>query len=149
MRVKEIMTSAVTSVPPSTRASAAGQLMKAEHIHHLVVKDGERLVGVFSSSDVGSAKPGRDDFSVGDRMSEHVVTIGANAPLKRVANAMRGRNIGCLVVVEGGRPIGIVTTSDVLELLGRGAVRPNPVGRRTPLNHRAPHRKRNRSFGAW
>jgi CBS domain-containing protein len=66
-----------------------------------------------------------------------------------VANLMRGRSIGCVVVTGNGRLAGIVTTSDLLELLGRGAIRPSPVGRRPALNHRAPHRKRNRAYGAW
>ena len=74
MRVKEIMTSAVTSVPPSTRASAAGQLMKAEHIHHLVVKDGERLVGVFSQS--GGAYLGTVSGSIVDAIGSVAVAFG-------------------------------------------------------------------------
>jgi CBS domain-containing protein len=77
------------------------------------------------------------------------VTIDADAPLKRAANLMRGRNVGCLVVVERGKPTGIVTTSDVLELLGRGAMRPVPTARRPDLSYRAPHRKRHRAYGAW
>jgi CBS domain-containing protein len=62
---------------------------------------------------------------------------------------MRGKSIGSLVVVDSGRAVGIVTTSDLLELLGRGAIRPAPTSRRAALNFRAPHRKRNRAYGAW
>jgi hypothetical protein len=72
-------------------------------------------------------------------MSPHVVTAARDAPLKRVANLMRGHTIGSVVVVDNGKPIGIVTTADLLELLGRGAIRPTPVSKRAPLNYRATH----------
>jgi acetoin utilization protein AcuB len=151
MRVKEIMTPRLTSVAPSVGADEAWDLMKGDRIHHLVVMDGKRIAGVLSSGDAGRSrgKAIRQGLRVADLMTESVVTIGADAPLKRAANLMRGRNIGCLVVVERGKPVGIVTTSDLLELLGRGALRPVPVGRRPNLSHRAPHRKRNRAYGAW
>ena len=84
-------------------------------------------------------------------MSEDVVAAAADTPSKRraSANLMRGHTIGSVVVFDKGRPVGIVTTSDLLELLGRGAVKPNPVSKRTPLNFRAPHRKRDRAYGVW
>jgi CBS domain-containing protein len=45
MRVKEIMSPTPTSVTPSVGAGAAWELMKADHIHHLVVLDGKRIAG--------------------------------------------------------------------------------------------------------
>lgn len=151
MRVKEIMSPRLKTVPPSASADAAWETMKGDRIHHLVVMDGRRIAGVLSSGDAGRSrgKALRDGRSAADLMSEDVVTIAADAPVKRAANLMRGRNIGCLVVVDGKRPIGIVTTSDVLELLGRGAIRPTPTAKRAALNFRAPHKKRHRAYGAW
>jgi CBS domain-containing protein len=86
---------------------------------------------------------------VGELMTRHVVTVTPDTTVKRVANLLRGRSIGCAVVTEKGRVAGIVTTSDLLELLGRGAIRPTPVSRRAPLNYRAPHRKRHKAYGVW
>jgi CBS domain-containing protein len=43
---------------------------------------------------------------------------------------MRGRLIGCLPVVDGGRVVGIATATDVLEALGRGSSRPTVRARR-------------------
>jgi CBS domain-containing protein len=62
---------------------------------------------------------------------------------------MRGRSIGSLVVTEAGRAIGIITITDLLELLGRGLDRPVETTTRRPIGHRAPHRKRHRSSGSW
>jgi signal-transduction protein with cAMP-binding, CBS, and nucleotidyltransferase domain len=62
---------------------------------------------------------------------------------------MRGRSIGCLVVVKSGRAIGIVTVSDLLELVGRGLDRGAVTSKRWTLSHRAPHRKSKGVVAAW
>jgi acetoin utilization protein AcuB len=151
MRVNEIMSPQVKTVPVTTTADAAWQLMRADRIHHLVVVNGKKVAGVFSARDAGGANGAsiREGRTVADLMSPHLVTAEKNAPLKRIANLMRGHTIGSVVVIDKGKPVGIVTTSDLLELLGRGAIRPTPVAKRAPLNYRAPHTKRHRAFGVW
>jgi CBS domain-containing protein len=151
MRVNEIMSTHVKTVPVTASAEAAWEMMRGDRIHHLVVMKGKKVAGVFSARDAGGVNgaPIRDGHQVRDLMSEHVVTAEKNTPLKRVANLMRGHTIGSVVVVDKGKPIGIVTTSDLLDLLGRGAIRPTPVSKRAPLNYRAPHTKRHRAFGVW
>jgi len=151
MRVIDIMSAHVKTVPVTASADAAWATMHGDRIHHLVVMDGKKVAGVFSARDAGGVNGAsiRDGHQVGELMSRHVVTAGKNTPVKRVANLMRGQTIGSVVVVEKGKPVGIVTTSDLLELLGRGAIRPTPVSKRAPLNYRAPHTKRHRAFGVW
>jgi acetoin utilization protein AcuB len=151
MRVNEIMSTGVKTIAAATPADEAWDLMRGERIHHLVVMDGKAVTGVFSARDAGGARGAvlRADRTVSDLMSEHVVTAELQTPVKKVANLMRGHTIGSVVVVDKGRPVGIVTTADLLELLGRGAIKPTPVSKRAPLNYRAPHRKRHRAFGVW
>ncbi len=151
MRVYEIMSTHLKTVQLTASADAAWEMMHGDRIHHLVVMDGKKVAGVFSARDAGGVKGRsiRDGHQVGELMSGHVVTVEKNTPLKRVANLMRGHTIGSVVVADKGKPIGIVTTSDLLELLGRGAIRPTPVSKRAPLNYRAPHTKRHRAFGVW
>jgi acetoin utilization protein AcuB len=151
MRVYEIMSGDVKTVPVTASADAAWAMMRGDRIHHLVVMDGKKVAGVFSARDAGGVNGAlvRDGHQVCELMSGHVVTAEKNTPLKRVANLMRGHTIGSVVVIDKGKPIGIVTTSDLLELLGRGAIRPAPVAKRAPLNYRAPHTKRHRAFGVW
>lgn len=52
-------------------------------------------------------------------LSEHyqrdVVTIGAEAAVRDVAELMRAKAAGSVVVVEGGKAVGIVTDRDLLE----------------------------------
>ena len=151
MRVRDVMSTEVKSVAAGLPADEAWRWMRAERIHHLVVIDGKLIAGVISDRDAGGPKGAavRAGHDVGELMTRHVVTVTPDTTVKRVANLMRGRSIGCAVVTDRGRVAGIVTTSDLLELLGRGAIRPTPVSKRAPLNYRAPHTKRHRAFGVW
>jgi hypothetical protein len=45
-----------------------------------------------------------------------------------------------LPVLEDGKPVGIVTTTDLLELLGRGSERPIEHSTRWTLRDRGPRR---------
>jgi CBS domain-containing protein len=78
---------------------------------------------------------------VGDLMTPFAIQVRETTPVRRAANLMRGRNIGCLPVVDARKHVvGIVTTSDLLELIGRGTDRPAPMARRRILARRAPDR---------
>jgi CBS domain-containing protein len=149
MRVAEVMTKDVKTVPPSMAATEAYELMRRGRIHHLVAMAGSEVAGVLSDRDLSSIGANlRADSSVRDLMTTLVVTAAPTATVRKIANMMRGRTIGCVPVVDGKRLVGIVTVSDLLELLGRGIDRPTKPPRRA-LNHRAPHRKGKGDFGIW
>jgi CBS domain-containing protein len=151
MRVHEVMTKDVQTISPTKSAEHAWDLMQGRHIHHLVVTEGARIVGVLSDRDVGgrNGESLRRDHTVGELMTDRVVTVNERTTVRQAANLMRGRSIGCLVVASGNRPLGIVTVADLLTLIGRGAERPAPSAERPIINHRAPHRKRHRAMGVW
>jgi len=46
-------------------------------------------------------------------MTETVVTAAPERTVREVAEIMRERNVGSVVVVDGGRPVGIVTDRDL------------------------------------
>jgi CBS domain-containing protein len=150
MRVFELMTDGVQTVPPGMPAADAWELMRGKRIHHLVVTTGNEIVGVLSERDTGSrlGARARIGHTVADFMTSPVVTAGRTDTIRVVANLMRGRTIGCLPVVDGKRLVGIVTVSDLLEALGRGIDRP-VKGMRPMATHRVPHRKQSRAGRAW
>jgi CBS domain-containing protein len=151
MRVQDVMTGGVQTVTPGTAAERAWTMMRAKGIHHLVVTRGNQVTGVLSDRDMGGPKGVtlRKNSTVADLMTPAVVTVGPDTTVRRAANVMRGRSIGCLVVTKGERPVGIVTVSDLLEIVGRGIDRGAAKATRPVLRHRAPHRKRNASTGPW
>ena len=150
MRVFEVMTESVQTVPPTMPAADAWELMHGKRIHHLVVMEGSEVIGILSDRDTGSrvGTGVRAQRTVADFMTKHVVTVGPTDTMRKVANLMRGRTIGCVPVIEGKRLVGIVSVSDLLQLLGRGTERPLKKPRRM-ATHRVPHRKSRRGAGVW
>jgi len=57
---------------------------------------------------------------VKDIATRGVKTIPVSANIKEAAVAMTNSNVGCLVVTEDGRPVGIITEGDVSRAVGRG-----------------------------
>ena len=147
MRVQEVMSDDVRTVPSATPATKARSLMRTDRIHHLVVVDGRRIVGVLSDRDTRGARSGA---TVGELMARQFVTIEQDATVRKAANAMRGRTIGCLPVTSGNRLVGIVTTSDLLDVIGGAQGRPSLVERRS-LNFKSAHRshRRRADTGVW
>jgi len=126
MRLREIMRSPVVTIDTEAAAKEAWSLMKEERIRHLVVTEGKQLIGVVSERDLdreGGPRI-RADQSVRDVMTTSFVTAGADSTLRQAANLMWGRRIGSLPVLDGDALVGIVTATDVLEVLGRGSSRP-------------------------
>ena len=151
MRVFEAMSEQVRTVPPTMGAGDAYQLMRTSGVHHLVVTSDAKIVGVLSDRDISArrrspSKPA--GVTVEDLMSSPVATIDREQTVRKAANVMEGRTIGCLPVTAEGRLVGIITTSDLLRLLGRGTDRPSP-NPRPVLSHKVPHKKGRVGAGHW
>jgi len=139
MRIQDIMSREIISIASDATLSSARNLMRVEGVHHLLVEDGRRVVGVLSEGDLGGKKLPSREGTVADVMTRDVTTASPDDTIKQAANRFRGRNIGCLPVVdEGGRPVGIVTTTDLLELIGRGVEKPIRQTVRPTLSRRGP-----------
>jgi CBS domain-containing protein len=151
MRVQDVMTADVKTIAPTAPAQDAWNMMRFNRIHHLVVTKGRRLLGVLSDRDAGGRRGAavRTNTVVGDLMTAPAVTVEPTMTVRQAANVMRGRSIGCLVVAKAGHAIGIVTVSDLLELVGRGLDRGAVTANRRMLNHRTPHRKSRGVVAAW
>jgi CBS domain-containing protein len=61
------------------------------------------------------------EIPVFDLIKRNVVTIGPNEPVQTAARLMKQENIGCLIVVDGRDPVGMVTERDFLtKILAEG-----------------------------
>ena len=151
MRLQDVMTKDVRTTTATASADDAWNVMRLHGIHHLVVTKDDRAVGVLSDRDAGSRRGAavRATKTVGELMTTPAVTAVPTMTIRQAANVMRGRSLGCLIVVESGRPVGIVTVSDLLEVVGRGLDRGETTSARRTLNHRVPHRKVHTAVRAW
>jgi acetoin utilization protein AcuB len=141
MRLREIMHTKVETVTPRESAAVAFERMRRAKIRHLVVQDGKKIVGVLSDRDVAGMGSLRQVETVEDVMTSPAITCSPDLTLRQAANLLRGRTMGCLPILEDGKIVGIVTTTDLLEMIGAGAERPIPKTRRWVLKDRGPRRR--------
>jgi acetoin utilization protein AcuB len=122
MTIAEVMTRDVQTVPATMRAPQAWELMRRRRIHHLVVTEGSRVTGVLSDDDGDGAGGAilRADSTVADLISSEVVTIEPTEPVRKAARLMRRRSLSCLPVTKGTKLVGVLTVSDLLDVLARG-----------------------------
>jgi len=67
--------------------------------------------------------------TVAEIMSTPVVTTGPDATIATAAEQMRHRKVGSVVIVDDGRPIGILTERDLVRIAAAGAdASSDPVG---------------------
>ena len=120
MRVSDVM-SRLQTVDVGESAPDSWELMRQKGVHHLAVTERGQVVGLVSHDDCLTSRAGQ---TVRDVMSAQVVTATLRTTVRQAADLMRGQAVGCLLVVDDEKPVGIVTVSDVLELVGKGAERP-------------------------
>jgi CBS domain-containing protein len=120
--VRNWMSRAPLHVPADVSVAQVAGLMRSEGIRHVLVMEGDQLVGVVSDRDVRGLRvteaPALSASSpVATVMSEPPIVVDPETPLTEAARAMLEHKIGAVVVLDGGRPVGILTRADVLEAL--------------------------------
>ena len=138
MRIHEVMSKDVATISPDVRVAVAREQLRVQEIRHLVVTEKKKVVGVVSDHDLADCA---DDTLVRDVMTTRVLTIAHDETLRKAAALLAGHNIGCLPVFRDGNLAGIVTTSDLLRLLAKGATRPAPQSERVILRKRGPRKR--------
>jgi tRNA nucleotidyltransferase (CCA-adding enzyme) len=119
-----MMSSPVKTISPHLTMDEASRLMyRYGHTGFPVVEEG-KLVGMISRRDVDKANHhGLGHAPVKAYMSTKVVTIEPNTSLEEIQNIMIRHNIGRLPVMENGQIVGIVSRSNVIEILHNQAVK--------------------------
>lgn len=93
-------------------AEARGFIEAADHHGYPVLDEAGAVVGVLTRRDLRHAS---DADTVDDMLGHEPVCVGPLASLREAADLMVRERIGRLPVVDGGKLVGIVTRSDLLE----------------------------------
>lgn len=113
-----IRTQKIVSAPPQTTVLHAARQMKAEGIGTLLVIDQGRLAGIFTERDAlhRILAEGRDPkiTLLAQVMTADPVTIAPDRLLSEALEIMARGGFRHVPVVEGGKPIGIVSIRDGL-----------------------------------
>ena len=129
--VRDLMGRDVKTLNHNDKLTIADELMRMDRIRHLpVIDEGEELVGIVSQRDLFRSALARtlgygeraqqklmEQLLVKEVMSKPVETIGPDAPIAEAARLMSEKKIGCLVVTEGERIVGILTEGDFVRHL--------------------------------
>ncbi len=114
--IGHIMTRDPLTIMPSESVEYAAALMNQHRIGCLPVVENGRLVGIITSRDVRCSHFNR---LVADAMSKQVVVVSMECSLWEAKELLERHGIERLVVVKDGRPVGIVTKSQLYAELGK------------------------------
>ena len=129
--VADAMHHGLMSSRPDVPAVEIARMMATHHIHAVVIEGirrdpvhGETLAwGVVSDLDLARAAfAGIDDLTAGDLAATEPLTAEVSTPLAEVAQLMDEHATAHVIVVDAGRPVGMVSTFDIAGALawGRG-----------------------------
>ena len=124
--VQDIMSTDLLTVQPNTTVQLVANIMDWRYIRHVLVEDEEgRFCGLVSHRDLLHilATCGSDQCSlakpVREIMNANPVTTSPGTPLCDAIQTMQEARTDSLPVISGGRLVGIITTHDVLRVLGK------------------------------
>ncbi len=117
MQVSDIMTEGVVSVPTDVTVTAAARKMRDEKIGSVLVTDGDQLLGIVTDRQITHSvvADGSDpnDVLVGEIMFTEFVPLEYDMDLLQAMRLQRELALRRLPVVKDGRPVGIVSVSDI------------------------------------
>lgn len=126
MLVSDIMTTNVVSIPSHTSLAEARRILDAHRIRRLPIIDRGKLVGMVTKDSLDRAGPSKlttfsvhelayllDKFTVKEVMERDVVTVTQEMTIEEAVALAQAKKVGALVVMEGERVVGILTTNDI------------------------------------
>lgn len=117
--IKHYMSTPLLTLPLTATLRDAVHLFNTHHIHGApVLRDGGDLAGIVTLSDIARAlDEGMTlDTPVTTVMTADVVEAPSSIRLYELVGRFKEREIGRLVVVEDGKPVGIVTQTDIIRV---------------------------------
>jgi len=116
--IKAYMSSPLKTLTSSNTLRDALVLFNKNRIHGAPVIDKEQLKGIITMSDI--AKAVEKDLPLTTKVSAVMTTDVIEAPsdtkLFEVIKRFKERKVGRLIVVEQGKPVGILTQSDIIRV---------------------------------
>lgn len=113
MEAREIMSKDVVAVAPEMLVTEAADLLLRYRIHGApVVDEADQMVGMVSFMDL-AARRGK---TVRDLMAPDPVWASEDTPVDEVAAMMLDQMVRRVPIVRGGRVVGVVSASDIIQV---------------------------------
>jgi CBS domain-containing protein len=115
--IADVMTADPKVVPYDTPVVEVAQLMRNLDVGDVLVADGDQIYGIVTDRDITlrSTAAGQDPtaVSIGEICSRDVISVAPNDDVAEAVQLMQSKAVRRLPVVEGGRPVGIVSLGDL------------------------------------
>ena len=121
--VGELMRRSPVTIAPTAMLEEARVMMATNRIRHLPVVEHGKLVGILSSSDLGSHVGQLARTKVNAAMTPDPTCVGTGVDAATAAHLMLERRVRALPVVDGERVVGVISASDFVEEYARAARR--------------------------
>ncbi len=131
MLVKDLMTRSLVTVGHDATIADAWRLMRTRQVRHLPVLDADRrLIGMLTDHDLRQVileravqeEPGQlrerlTQLRIDAVMTWAVVTVRPDAEIRDAARLMYERKLGAVAVADAGRMVGMLTATDVIQVV--------------------------------
>ena len=126
-QARDVMSSPVIHVLPQTTIKEAARIMTQFNINVLLVMDeSDALTGYITRQVVEKAVYfGLGAIPIKDYTNIEVVTVGPDASLKEIQERIIEEKLRILPVLEAGKVLGVITRTDLLNILVGGPVIPS------------------------
>lgn len=114
METAKRMTSKVITVGPRDNLSKAKAVMDSGNFRHVPVVEDAKLIGILSDRDIQSHVGYLECTRVDAVMTLDPVTVSPTTTVEEAARLMLRLKISAVPVVEDGKPLGVLSTSDIL-----------------------------------
>lgn len=117
MKVRDIMTERVISLPADASVTECARKMRDECVGSVLITDGDELLGIVTDRQITHTvvAEGVDTNAVPvrDIMFTEFVPLEPDMDLLRAVRLQKELEMRRLPVVENGKPVGIVSVSDI------------------------------------
>lgn len=116
--VRDVMSKNVKTVRPNSTINEVVRKMNKFEIGSIIVTDGEKPVGIITERDilrrVLEVTIASEAMKAKEIMSSPILTIASQATTEEAATLMNSKRIKKIPVLEDGKLIGIVTSTDIV-----------------------------------
>jgi len=118
--IADVMTKSVISVDATITINEAAKMMEDAKVGAVIVMEDNSPVGIITDRDFSVkvvAHAYQITAPVKQIMSSPLFLIGSDEPVRIAADLMHDREIRKLPVIEDGKVVGIITATDIVNLL--------------------------------
>lgn len=127
MPVADIMTRKLITVAPHLTVGELQPLFKRHRLHHLLVVEDHKLLGIVSDRDVlrnispfahTAAAEKKDTFTLSRKaeqiMNKNIISVGPQAGIREACAILLDNGVSLLPVIDSSGLIGVISWKDIL-----------------------------------